>query len=201
MREILFRGKRDDTGEWIEGDLRQDKDIGTSYISGYDYYTSGEGLQRDPFEYKVIPETVGQYTGLTDKNGTKIFEGDVVDILTENSDIGIVKYDEGGFEVEADGFVIDFKQNINGTDVAVIGNSYDDPNCRKENKMASIKDLKKMCSACHDCERCPMSRYLCTPEDLPDNADEIVDKWVAEHPIKTYAMDFFWKVPECAEKR
>ena len=62
--------------------------------------------------------------------------------------------------------------------------------------MASIKDLKRMCSACHDCERCPMSRYLCTPEDLPDNADEIVDKWVAEHPAKTYAMDFFEKYPD-----
>ena len=129
MREILFRGKRDDTGEWIEGDLRQDKDIGASYISGWNYYADCAGLEREPFEHEVIPESVGQYTGLTDKNGTKIFEGDVVNILTENNEIGIVKYDEGGFEVEADGFVIDFKQNINGTDVAVIGNIYDGPNC------------------------------------------------------------------------
>lgn len=125
MREILFRGKRDDTGEWIEGDLRQDKDLGKSYILGWDYYEEDWELQREPFECEVIPESVGQYTGLTDKNGTKIFEGDVVNILTENNEIGIVKYDEGGFEVEADGFVIDFKQNINGTDVAVIGNTYD----------------------------------------------------------------------------
>lgn len=48
--------------------------------------------------------------------------------------------------------------------------------------MASIKDLKKMCSAYHECKKCPMSRELCAPEDLPDNADEIVDKWVAEQP-------------------
>lgn len=127
MREILFRGKRDDTGEWIEGDLRQDKDLGTSYILGWDYYEEDWEFQREPFECEVIPESVGQYTGLTDKNGTKIFEGDVVNILTENNEIGIVKYDEGGFEVEADGFVIDFKQNIDGTDVEVIGNIYDDP--------------------------------------------------------------------------
>lgn len=131
MREILFRGKRDDTGEWIEGDLRQDKDLGTSYISGWDYYEEDWELQREPFECEVIPESVGQYTGLTDKNGTKIFEGDIVNILTENNEIGIVKYDEGGFEVEADGFVIDFKQNINGTDVAVIGNIYDNPELLK----------------------------------------------------------------------
>lgn len=67
--------------------------------------------------------------------------------------------------------------------------------------MASIKDLKRMCSACHDCERCPMTRrYLCTPENLPDNADELVDKWISEHPAKTYAMDFFEKFPN-ARKR
>lgn len=61
--------------------------------------------------------------------------------------------------------------------------------------MASIKDLKRMCSAYHECEKCPMSKHLCAPEDLPDNADEIVDKWATEHPIKTYAMDFFEKFP------
>lgn len=66
--------------------------------------------------------------------------------------------------------------------------------------MASIKDLKRMCSAYTKCEKCPMSRYLCAPEDLPDNTDEIVDKWVTEHPVKTYAMDFFEKFPD-AKKR
>lgn len=129
MREILFRGKRDDTGEWIEGDLRQDKDIGASYISGWNYYADCAGLEREPFEHEVIPESVGQYTGLTDIDGVKIYEGDIVDILTESEEVGVVTYDDGGFVITADGFTVSFLDNINGTDVRVIGNIYDDPNC------------------------------------------------------------------------
>ena len=61
--------------------------------------------------------------------------------------------------------------------------------------MASIKDLKRMCNNYPKCENCPMSEYMCALVDLPDNVDGIVDKWVAEHPAKTYAMDFFEKFP------
>ena len=76
-RNILFRGKRKDNGKWVEGDLRQDKDLETCYICGWSYYNDSEGLQREPFEYEVIPETVGQYTRLDDKNGKRIFEKDI----------------------------------------------------------------------------------------------------------------------------
>lgn len=62
--------------------------------------------------------------------------------------------------------------------------------------MANIKDLKRLCSFYIGCIDCPIkSEYTCSVPRFPDNADEIVDKWVAEHPIKTYAMDFFNKFP------
>ena len=63
--------------------------------------------------------------------------------------------------------------------------------------MASIKDLKRMCKEYVNCIGCPIkSGKFCGIHRFPDNADEIVDKWVQEHPVKTYAMDFFEKFPD-----
>lgn len=76
MREILFRGKAVDADKWIYGDLRHISDGHGGYILCIVDNTNGKN--NDVTGVEVVPETVGMFTGSTDKSRTKIFEGDIV---------------------------------------------------------------------------------------------------------------------------
>lgn len=122
MREILFRGKRIDNGIWLEGDLRHWSSGGVGI--------GNNGLRRT---FEVIPETVGQHTGLNDRYGKRIFEGDIVDCWSEGVNA------KGSVQQRKDGLWIIYpnwqKKIMWGlcpdeychTTVEVIGNIYDNP--------------------------------------------------------------------------
>ena len=131
MRDILFRGKRVDNGEWVEGDLFHYESGETAIHSGFSRY--GYEATEIIGRYKVLPETVGQYTGLTDKNGRKIFEGDIVRCYY--SDISPFTDEIEPYEKE---FLIDDirrSEVIGWIDCAdeleIIGNIYDNPKLLK----------------------------------------------------------------------
>lgn len=133
MREILYRGKgkcetvEHHKGDWLFGDYARLKDGKTTM-----HFIYGQG--------EIDIATLGQYTGLKDKNGTKIFEGDIV-IFTDECDYPhwfkrndkiLVKWDDitSGFSpyVEYDSDCCEF---VNGGETEIIGNIYDNPELLK----------------------------------------------------------------------
>ena len=129
MCEILFRGKRADNGEWVFG----------SYVIQYGaheiYLPDGVDSENVFDRYHVIPETVVQYTGLTDKNGRKIFEGDIIKCKVYEMNgyrvrRGVVEYHGVGFIMNLDPNSWYDQKNIS-FDCEVIGNIYDNPELLK----------------------------------------------------------------------
>ena len=127
MREILFRGKprRLNAYEWVHGYLlHHDENVSKIYSNEIDYPVG------------VFPDSVGQYTGLTDKNGTKIFEGDIVKReytlwhgetkKTRETQIGVVSYSNKycGFCLDK---VCNLRKPWGGDTIEVIGNIRDNP--------------------------------------------------------------------------
>ena len=137
MREILFRGKRTDNGEWVEGAFLNDRD-GAFYIcpavSDITYGDNGN-RRRIGCWYLVESKTVGQYTGIKDRNGKRIFEGD---ILSERPSMNSVAFvGKVVFNEDAAAFQIVFDTGrafVLGTysrSYSVIGNIHDNPELMK----------------------------------------------------------------------
>ena len=131
MREILFRGKKIDGGEWIKG-FYAENGHGSSNIQ-----PKGKFLA-----CLVKPETVGQFTGLTDKNGNKIFEGD---ILESDSERFVVDWDD-----EFSGFYLtDVNPRHQGVamyanvadDGYIIGNVHDNPEMLNNETLAEFQPV------------------------------------------------------------
>ena len=140
MREILFRGKRLHDNKWIYGNFVSDCEGNPHIIEPRFFCEDGHHLQYEDntdTPVFIIPETVGQYTGLADKNGVRIFEGDICRFKRFND----IHVGEIVFNVTTASFVMRY-QSIVGAygekatqkmllsvcdDIEVIGNIHDNP--------------------------------------------------------------------------
>ena len=126
MREILFRGKTLDVSEWVYGYYVQQ--YGTDAI--YFKESDENGFER----LLIYSETVGQYTGLRDRNGRKIFEGDIVKCSDgENYQVVFEQRNNSAYfglaTTENDTWVF---EDIITSNLAIVGNIYDNPELLKE---------------------------------------------------------------------
>lgn len=141
MREILFRGKFGN--EWKYGFLSIEP---KGLVIKEPYKNESSNV------WHIDADTVGQYTGMKDKNGTKIFEGDIIDFLyrSDDDDYGIVQYDVDETEF---GFVYNsiferLGRYYRSKDIEVIGNIHDNPELmeeRREKKMDNKLKIREVC--------------------------------------------------------
>ena len=147
MREILFRGKTIGSGEWVEGYYYKAKYCRTDdELCDYITVPHPKEYNEPSSHYIVNPDTVGQYTGLKDKNGTKIFEGDIVDVLYDVNYIGVATERIGVFEVVHNGCFMGQKGNVRyhfipSDKCTVIGNIYDNPELLGGNNNVTDKEM------------------------------------------------------------
>lgn len=131
MREILFRGKRKDNGEWVYGDLVKHYENQRRFIAcdqlAFTYSECGiDRLVTEKF-YEVIPKTISQYTGLHDKNDVEIYEGDICSVIHyQMRCVHCVEFNEkkSRFELRNRGWTALFHEVYK---IEVIGNVYDNP--------------------------------------------------------------------------
>ena len=123
-REILFKAKRIDNGEWVEGSLLQ-----TTAVSLKSFIVESSCYTFDKWDWnecvQVDTDTICQYTGLTDKNGNKIWENDIVML---DDEFWVVKWSDNDaqFTIEDDATIEHFG-NVWGADCEVYGNLFDNP--------------------------------------------------------------------------
>lgn len=131
MREILFKGKRLDSGEWVEGNYILQYDHKKNEACGF-ITTQEQNFEKPNFKpIEIDIKTLGQFIGLCDKNGKKIFEGDIIKL--ENAHIRFVFYGSTSFRHTNYGkYAKEFDHKDKGYEV--IGNIYDNPEMLGEKK-------------------------------------------------------------------
>lgn len=138
MREILFRGKRVDNGEWVEGCYI--KGVMAKYKNSYILPDNVNQKGCDPLDgFKVHPETVGQFTGRLDKNGNKIFQGDKFDADQFSDDYGSF------YLIEWDNDLSKFSVNVYGHEMSHGEGSqevYSDEISRIDHNVVDVADLE-----------------------------------------------------------
>ena len=123
MREILFRGKRADNGEWVYGLFARCK-VGNLILPCIQ--RERENDSGDYIEAIIVNgETLGQYTGIKDKNGKGIYEGDIIRFIKENCLVIFVEND-CAFRIEVDGRISTALRKAPSKDYEVIGNIHDE---------------------------------------------------------------------------